>query len=74
MDTAMNASKKIRTPPTIGSTNGISGTMASTGSTTGPGVWDEGADMGNLSMENRVSADSTDKAAIVQRPPGLLLD
>ncbi len=47
MYTAMNANRKISTPPTTGNTTGIRGTMASTASTwwsgAGAGV---GADMG----------------------------
>jgi len=50
MDTAMNASKKISTPPTTGKIKGISGTTASTASTSWPGAWDVGADMEIPSM------------------------
>ena len=46
MDTAMNASKKINTPPAMGNTMGIIGTMDSTTSSGWwAGVWRSGWDM-----------------------------
>jgi hypothetical protein len=48
METAIKASRNISTPPTIGNTMGINGTMASTGSTSvvsGAAGWLAGADM-----------------------------
>ena len=50
IDTAINASNNINTPPTMGSTMGIKGTTASTASTSWSGVWGAGADMVILSM------------------------
>ena len=48
MVTAMKASRKIKTPPTIGKTKGIMGVLASTGSTGFALSWCSGFDMGFL--------------------------
>ena len=58
MKTAMKASRKIKTPPAIGITNGIIGTMSSIGSCSGATVsWlagTLGVDMGFLTFVDAV--------------------
>jgi hypothetical protein len=53
IDTAINASNNIKTPPTKGKTMGIMGTIASTASTSWvAAVWGVGADIRFLKLNN----------------------
>lgn len=72
MDTAINASKNIKTPPTRGNTKGIIGTMASTASTSWAVVWVAWVDMLVLSIATDMGRDSNDKPTIALgvRPVG----
>jgi hypothetical protein len=48
METAIKASKKIKTAPASGKTKGIKGTTASTASGLAASLWSAGADMESL--------------------------
>jgi hypothetical protein len=50
IETAINASNSIKTPPTKGKTMGIMGTIASTASISWAVVWGVGADMRFLKL------------------------